>query len=69
MWNAKYNGELKDFKCKADAFKWLNEVPTDIDAINLYFDTDKMFVKNVFGIFDCMTQSYVKGNLPVEYYN
>lgn len=68
MWNTNYN-EGKQFDCKADAFKWLNEVPTDIDAINLYFDKDKRYIKNVFGIYDCMTESYVKGNLPVEIYN
>jgi hypothetical protein len=69
MWNTTYNDEAIQFDCKADAFKWLNEAKIGIGTLYLYCGESIMYIKNVFGIFDQFTQSYVKGNLPVEYYN
>ncbi len=66
MWHT-LNNEI-EFESKADAFKWLNETPFEIDTICLYCDNDLRYNKNMFGIWDVYTQAYIKGKLPVEYY-
>ncbi len=57
------------FNCKADGFKWLNEVQPGIDMPVIMCDGEKRYTKTPFGIYDCYFQSYVNGKLPVEYYD